>query len=646
VRLTARSPTVVKSLFDRWTLLILLGAGLFMFRGAGRYTVFDDEAFSCRRYVMPLGEMVSALWNLAEPDPPLYYVLQNWWVRVFGVGPVGLRSLSILIFLVGLVFMRLAGQAWFDRRTGLAAMLLCAVHPAHLFFGFAARWYGLMFLCTAVLLWLTARLGRALSSDRPGAFVLSQPEPPVKLSEAGSSELSLGPLPMVEARDGGEERPRWGLSAAPHQVDDPSTPTLPVRAGGDVLIIPPDPLFPRWSERRLAAAWAIAAAATCYTNYFGVVVVALMLAAGVIRGRRDPEKAGYWIWAGVGAGILYLPWLLPFVRQVLRATHAGVTGTAMGASLARTVMALLTGNLALMQNWWVWVPLGVFSAGILVLLLFRRRSVRPIALIVFGSLAAGAASTTMIDKYVMTFSGPACLLVAALLRRPSTGVKEEGVDSSGKEEATYRPRRVTVWLWSRVAAVCLVVGWIGCGANMATERNWSSLRWFDPFEEVIDGIVSSPAAPPNPRLVMTHPSARYYFGCRLARQEAVATGMPSWRVSPGAWRRFAAPPTSAVGNFGVACGTPASILDRIKHSPPPVIVTVETSGFREPADGWGELQGVLERSYTEVSEQVHLKDPDAAWKDRVDPAVAHARWRIVVRWWQLQTAEGSAAKSR
>jgi len=633
----AELQTVVRLLLDRWTLLILLGAGVFMFRGAGRYTVFDDEAFSCRRYVMPVGEMLSALWNLAEPDPPLYYLLENLWVRFFGVGPVALRSLSIVIFLVGLVFIRAAGQAWFDHRTGLAAMVLCALHPAHLFFGFAARWYSLMFLMTAALLWLTARLSRVLSWNRPGAFVLSQPSPPGRVWEPGSSELTLGPFPPAEPRDEAEERPRWSLGGTPQQTDDPSTPSLPVRAGGDVVITPPDMLFSGWGERRLAVAWAIVAAAACYTNYFGVVVAGLALVAGMIRTRPHRQDVRRWALAAAGVGILYLPWLVPFLRQAWQSAGAGASRAAIGASLARTVMALLTGNLASVHQWWVWVPLGTFSASLGVLLLFRWREVYPIAVMVIGCLTAGVVSATMIDKYVMTFSGAACLLVAAMLRRSSGGMGDEPVVVlSDEEEAASRPRRLTIRLWSTVATVCLAAGWIGCGVNLVTEKNWSSLRWFDPFEEVVDGLLATPDAPPPPRWVMTHPSGRYYLGCRLARQETVAIGMPSWRIDPRAWRRFAAPPTADIGNFSLACGTPTSILKRMERSPVPVIVTIETSGFREPADGWGELLAVLDGAYAEASRQAHLQDPDAGWKDRVDPTVRHGHWRIVVRRWELR----------
>src|SRR5205807_2112107 len=99
-------------------LVILLASGGWMFWAAGHYTVFDDEAFSCQRYVLPMGEMLRGLWHGIEPDPPLYYVLENLSVHVVGVSPVGLRILSIIMFLVGLVVMRAAATAWFDRPTG------------------------------------------------------------------------------------------------------------------------------------------------------------------------------------------------------------------------------------------------------------------------------------------------------------------------------------------------------------------------------------------------------------------------------------------------------------------------------------------------------------------------------------------------
>ncbi|MBI5762405.1 MAG: hypothetical protein HZA51_02640 [Planctomycetes bacterium] len=49
--------------FDRWTLGILLPIAAWMIWAAGYYTVFDDEAFSCQRYVLPMREMLRASWD-------------------------------------------------------------------------------------------------------------------------------------------------------------------------------------------------------------------------------------------------------------------------------------------------------------------------------------------------------------------------------------------------------------------------------------------------------------------------------------------------------------------------------------------------------------------------------------------------------
>jgi hypothetical protein len=521
--------------------LILLGVAAFMFWAAGHYTVFDDEAFSCRRYAMPAGEMLSALWRGAEPDPPLYYLLQNAWVGILGVGPIGLRSLSIILFLIGLAIIRLAGQAWFDRRTGLAAMLLCALHPAHLFFGFAARWYSLMFLMTALLLWLTARL---TTHDR--------------------------------------------------------------------------------HDRRLVIGWSLAAAGACYTNYLGPVIVGLVWLIGVGRSRGRPDVGRRWGWAAAGAVALCLPWLMPFWKQVIALPTAG-GGSALShaALLGRTTMALLAGNLASIEAWWVWAPLGVFGIAVASLTVRQWRTAWPIALFVLGCMVVGVASRTMIDKYVMTFSGAVCLLAADLLVR---------------NVATLLPTPARVW--ARAALACLVVGWIGCGVNLVTQKHWSSLRWLDPFERVMVELFARQDAPSPTNWVMTHPSARYYFGCvsvRMEETDSRGVGRDSHprglRIDARSWRRFAEPPTVALHNLDAACGTPSAIIEHMENTAVPSLLTLETTGFREPADDWDQLLKVLNGSFMVTDEREYLEDPAASLKDWLDPAVTHPRWRIVVRQW-------------
>src|SRR5262249_5834321 len=143
--------------------------------------------------------------------PPLYYVLEHASISLLGVRPLPLRALSILLFLISLPVIRTAGEAWFDARTGRLAVILCGLNPLHLFFGFAARWYSLLFLCVAILLASAGKIANTLTN---------------------------------------------------------ATPALTARGG-----------------RIWPAVWIVAAAATCYTNYLGPVIVALLWLWGVATGR-------------------------------------------------------------------------------------------------------------------------------------------------------------------------------------------------------------------------------------------------------------------------------------------------------------------------------------------------------------------------
>lgn len=524
--------TVAGNLVDRWTLLVWLAVGGFMFWGAGHYTVFDDEALSCRLYAMPMWDMLRALWNGVDPDPPLYYLFENAWVHLVGVGPLALRSLSILIFLVGLIVMRRAAEAWFDRGIGLATMILCALHPAHLFFGFAARWYSLMFLMVALLLWATA-------------------------------------CKHLGAR----------------------------------------------GQRKPTVLWILAAAGVCYTNYFGPVVVGMVWFVGLWRDHGNQAAVRHWIAAALGALLLQAPWLLPFCRQSQHFLSAGGGPMSMVATAARTLMALTTGNLASVGAWWVWGPICVFAVALMVLLVMRWRNVWPMAVVVAGCLAAGTLSRTMIDKYIMTFSGPACLLVAVVL----VGVWREA-------------RGSVAGRWGRIMTAGLILGWAGCGVNLIRGSHWSSLRWFDPFEQAIGDLLADANTPPW-MWAMTHPSARYYFANAMMKRDVdlrlVSTS------GPELWRRHAVPPDEGPAGHWAVVGTAETVLAQLEKDPLPEVVTLETTGFVNLPD-WAALHKVLERSYVMTDERSYLRDPDAAWKDYLDPGVRHPKYRIVVRRWMLK----------
>ncbi len=568
----------------RWTWAIYVAVAAFLVFGANYYTVFDDEALSCRLYAMPLGEMVGALGRGEDPDPPLYYVLQNLWVSVFGVGPFGLRSVSIVLFLAGLVVMRRAGAAWFDERAGNFTLLICAVHPAHLFLGFAGRWYSAMFLLVGMLLWATGRMIRAM-------------------------QRSTGPA--------GSESP---------------TPTAPVVRVG-------------W---RSSALWGLVAAAVCYTNYFGPVIVGLTWLAMVFatRGRRDALRLC--VICGFVAVLAYAPWVPTFWHHVGSFPRFEGGWRSMASSAGRLGLTLVTGNLAGLSAWWSWGPMGVGVLCVAAAMAKSWRRFAPLIFIVAGAIAAGVLSRTLLDKYAMTLSGAVCLLVAGVLGERR---KRTGEDSSAAQ--TAQPRL------GRLAMLALVAGWFGCMVNLVTERHWSSLRWLDPFENVTRELYEANWSRSSPDAVCSHPAARYYFALHRAndqnRNPIEKEMLPGWapprdgdafewadvirtdaREWLAAWEE-----QEAIGEGDAFFAkTPTAMVRILEQGDRPLtLTTLETSGFMKLPD-WAELRAVLIRRYAPAGEpHEYLEDPEAALKDRIDPAFRHARWRITVTIWRRKGIE-------
>ena len=115
-----------------------------------------DEAVTHSLVTRSLSSMLSAIPH-SESTPPLYYLLAWVWVRIFGAGEAGLRSLSAVfgtatIVLLALIARRLAGN-----RAALAAAALAAASPLLLWYSQEARAYALLVALCALSLWCLLR---------------------------------------------------------------------------------------------------------------------------------------------------------------------------------------------------------------------------------------------------------------------------------------------------------------------------------------------------------------------------------------------------------------------------------------------------------------------------------------------------------
>jgi len=497
--------------FDRVTLAVMLAAGVFMAWGADYYTVFDDEAFSLQRYVIPLGELVPALRRGVEPDPPLYYVLEHGWISIFGVRPLALRGLSIAFFLLSLPVIRAAGEAWFDARAGRWAVVMCGLNPLHLFFGFAARWYALMFLCVAGMLVAAGKIAGA-RRDEPGR------------------------VPRV-----------W-------------------------IVV-----------------WIVAAVAACYTNYLGPAIVGLFWVWGLASGR-----GGQALWNKMLGVVLlgFLPWVTPFVNELRHMPRVGHEGFEYVACAGRTVVALLAGNLASPQTWYVWVMFGVFGVATLALAVGNRRWMTGPAVVAAGVFVGGVATLTMIDKYVMSFSGPFWVTVAGVLAASYDGWRK----------------------YVRKAAVAgLCLAWAGCGINWILEQGWTSLRWVDPIPDAVRKHID------DTMIVATHPSVRYYYGCMDRARWSGKLDAAAW----GERAKLVMTPSDALKRLNAIAGETPGVT-------PAVVTTIQTASIKADDAGWPELEAWLDGHMQLETLERLMSDPLAALKDRMDGRYVHPTYRVVV----------------
>ena len=141
-----------------------MGLGL-RFATLGLQSYHHDEVVTAMR-VIPgsFGEMLHKV-RVSESTPPLYYVFAWAWSKLFGVGEVGLRSLSALFGAATVPLGYLIGRQVLNRRTGLILAALIAVNPMLIWYSQEARSYALLvfFAALSVLFFLrVAEGGRRL----------------------------------------------------------------------------------------------------------------------------------------------------------------------------------------------------------------------------------------------------------------------------------------------------------------------------------------------------------------------------------------------------------------------------------------------------------------------------------------------------
>jgi 4-amino-4-deoxy-L-arabinose transferase-like glycosyltransferase len=138
-------------------------AALLRFYRLGHQGFWFDEANTALLVHFSPGKMLGLV-PQTESTPPLYYCVAWVWVRVFGYGETGLRSLSALAGVLTVPVTYAAGAKLISRRAGLITAALTACSPLLVWYSQEARSYELLVLLSAGSL-----LAFAYLLERPAA---------------------------------------------------------------------------------------------------------------------------------------------------------------------------------------------------------------------------------------------------------------------------------------------------------------------------------------------------------------------------------------------------------------------------------------------------------------------------------------------
>ncbi len=129
-----------------WVLLLILGAGKLDFWG--------DEIGSLKGAAEPLSRIAHG--RGSDFHPPVYFLLLHWWIGIFGLSEVAVRSLSVIIGGACILFTAVLAKRQGVRRPWIAALLL-GFSPFWMLFCGMARYYSITALVyVGVLLLFTS----------------------------------------------------------------------------------------------------------------------------------------------------------------------------------------------------------------------------------------------------------------------------------------------------------------------------------------------------------------------------------------------------------------------------------------------------------------------------------------------------------
>ena len=160
-----KTPNKLQSVLECLALLALAVALRALY--IGKTDLGGDESFTLYMALQSLPDIIGMLTK--GDNPPLWETLLHFWVKVFGISEVAIRSLSLIFSALTVIPIYLLGERHIQRFVGIAASLFYCFSTFSIYMAHECRVYSLIGFATACSIYLFIS---AIQRPKPLKFIL------------------------------------------------------------------------------------------------------------------------------------------------------------------------------------------------------------------------------------------------------------------------------------------------------------------------------------------------------------------------------------------------------------------------------------------------------------------------------------------